>query len=60
MRGLWIAAALVLLAGCQREKSFDERYAEASATISGTARDIDRELDARNSGGQSPAASDKR
>lgn len=36
--------ALALLAGCGREKSFDERYAEAEQRISASAAAIDREI----------------
>ncbi|MCK9540933.1 MAG: hypothetical protein M0R03_02760 [Novosphingobium sp.] len=50
MRVGLVLMTVVLLAGCQREKSFDERYAEAADTIGGMARDIDAELTAKASG----------
>lgn len=44
-------AALLLLAGCRREPSFDERYASAEHAILATAASIDAELAARASEG---------
>ena len=38
-----LVVAVVMLAGC-RERSFDERYAEAAKTIRDKSKDIDAEL----------------
>jgi hypothetical protein len=43
MRGLALIGAL-LLAGCNREPSFDERYATAEKTIREKAAEMDAEL----------------
>ena len=39
--------ALVLLAACQREPDFDERYAQAEKAIASKAAALDRELEQR-------------
>lgn len=41
MRPLLCAAALLVLAGCHREPTFDERYEAARTTIDRKAREID-------------------
>ena len=44
MRASLVLAAALALAGCQREKSFDERYADAEKSIRATAAAIDKDL----------------
>ena len=36
-----LVLSLLVLAGCQREKDFDERYSDAQARMTAMARDID-------------------
>lgn len=42
-------AALLLLAACQREKSFDERYADSLHVIRASGQAIDAEMQTRAS-----------
>ncbi|MGB3807703.1 MAG: hypothetical protein WA936_10935 [Erythrobacter sp.] len=44
MRGLAILA-LVILCGCEREPTFDERYEAAQEEIEAKAAELDRELE---------------
>jgi hypothetical protein len=44
MRGALVVAGLMLLAGCQREPNFDERYARADKAVHEKAAEIDAEL----------------
>ena len=50
MRGL-IAIALLLVAGCGREPSFDERYATAEKDIRDKAATMDAEMAAQEQAG---------
>lgn len=43
MRAVWLILLLVL-AGCQEEPTFDERYAETQQRIGEKSRELDREL----------------
>ena len=40
-----ILIAMIALAGCKQEPTFDERYDAARSTIGETAREIDRDLE---------------
>ncbi|GMM92557.1 hypothetical protein [Qipengyuania sp. MTN3-11] len=52
MRAAIVLMVFLAMAGCEREPSFDERYAEASTKITEKAQEMDREL-----GSPSPAPS---
>lgn len=43
--GTLLALLLLLLAGCERKQSFDERYRETSGIIENQASTMDRELE---------------
>lgn len=45
MRTGALISLLILLGGCENEKSFDERYDETAVTIENKANSIDRELE---------------
>jgi len=52
-----ILIAMLALAGCKQEPTFDERYDAARSTIGETAREIDRDLEqgmARDDGADAP------
>ena len=49
MRAIAAALGLLALAACNREPSFDERYASAQALIQASAASIDADLAARAS-----------
>lgn len=44
MRTAVPSLALLLLAGCQEERSFDQRYRDAASSIQNQANDIDADL----------------
>ena len=56
MRAGAAVLALVALAACQQEPTFDERYDTAQDKIEGMARDIDGELEASLPSEETPAA----
>ena len=45
MRGLALLALALVLAACEREPTFDERYDKAAKQIRAKAAQIDRELE---------------
>ena len=53
-------AALLILGACGRERSFDERYDDASGTIENRGRSIDRELESEPGGASRRQADDGR
>ncbi len=58
MRAAWLLPALVL-AACDREPTFEDRYDNAQATIRATAADIDNDmaaLEAREAAANGSAA----
>jgi hypothetical protein len=57
MRSVLILGVL-LLGACEREKSFDERYADAAKAIRSSAAEIDTELAARASEAAAATPSD--
>lgn len=44
MRGTIFLVSLLLLAGCEKEPSFDDRYEQAAGNIRDRAADIDNQL----------------
>lgn len=56
MRAVIVFAAALALAGCQREKSFDERYADAEKSIRATAAAIDKDLAEQLPASEPPAS----
>ena len=56
MRAGAAVLALVVLAACQQEPTFDERYDTAQDKIEGMARDIDGELEASLPSEETPDA----